>query len=126
MSRKIPAQPSTPTFRVIKLSDVAKDRVRSARDAKKSTNKDFIDEAVAGQLDSLLEELAAVGIEPLGNGGPVRLPFSDHTLALLKEASSQVSIPAVALLRICLRRHADTILSAAPKRGRRSSKKGGK
>lgn len=128
MAKKTPApQPQGPTFRVIKLADAAKQRMRLARG--ETTNQQFIEQAVSDQLGSLLEELAAVGIEPLTDAGPVRLPFSDTTLGLLKEASESVNIPAVQLLRICLRRHADKVLeqSAAPRRGRKpAAKKGGR
>lgn len=131
MAKKTPAariaKPEGPTFRVIKLADAQKQRMRLARGT--TTNQQFIEQAVADQLGSLLEELAAIGIEPLTDAGPVRLPFSGTTLGVLKEASQQVSIPAVQLLRICLRRHAEKVLerSTAPaRRGRKPAKKGGK
>jgi hypothetical protein len=114
------------TFRVVKIGQAQKDRMRLARTNRGTTNKEMLRLAVEQELDGLLEELAAVGIEPLTDAGPVRLPFDDTTLVALREASDATHVPAVALLRICLRRWADKALQPdRPRRGRKAAKKGG-
>jgi hypothetical protein len=122
---KVPAQASE-TFRVIKIGCRQRDLIRSARDLRELTNKEFIRLSVEQELAGLLDELAAIGIEPLVDAGPCRLPFDDSVLSALKTASEQVHIPAVALLRICLARYAGKVTTERPRRGRRPAKKGGK
>lgn len=128
MAQKSPAQPQGPAFRVIKLASAQRDLIRRARDSQATTNQRFIEAAIEGQLQPLLEELHGIGIEPLADAAPVRLPFSEESLLHLKAASESVGIAAVNLLRICLRRHSQQVLGAAtPKRrSRKPSKKGGR
>lgn len=128
MAEKNPAPPQGPTFRVIKLASAQRDMIRRARDTQATTNQSFIDAAIDAHLKPLLEELREIGIEPLADAAPVRLPFSEESLSHLKAASESIGIAAVNLLRICLRRHSQQVLSAGPskRRGRRPNKKGGR
>lgn len=126
--KKVVAQPSEPTFRVISIGLLQKERTRAARDAIHSTNRELIDRSVNNHLANIVSELQEAGLERMVDAGPVRLPFTDETLSLLKVASEETGVAAVQLLRIALSREAESILAAAPRRrGRKpASKRGGK
>ena len=111
------------TFRVLKLSQLLRQAIRKARDAKGVTNEQFVQSAVDEQLPVLVEQLRDLGFAaPRGKIVAARFPFSDtaKTLESLRRASNQVQIPAIRLLEICL---ASAVSARTPGRSKR---KGGR
>lgn len=129
MSRKEKSVPkSAPQqFRVVKIADRQRTRIRQARDAAKLTNLSMLQRAIDEQLPTLIDELASYGIaSKLDDPQSTRLPIDDAIITALKAGSAATGLPAVVLMRMSLNRLADELLAERPRRGRRTSKKGGK
>ena len=91
-------------YRVIRLPDALRTTIRTARDANKSTNAEFVGKAVEQQLPGLVASLQSLGFGDLGGQTrPMRLPFADDygSLDLLREASETVGLPSTQLLALC-------------------------
>jgi len=111
-------------FRVVRLTELLRDELRRAREAKDQTNATFIAEAVADQLPKVVEGLRVLGFTTVkGPRRPARLPFSSAagTLKILRDASQDTGIPAIQLLTACL---LAATQNSPLKRGRAAANKG--
>jgi hypothetical protein len=110
MSKKKPSARKTNklhelTFRVFRVPEIVKEKLRSAREAANLSNELYISTACDRHLDGLVSELKSIGIQsPAGTLKAARWPFRDETLKRLRQASAATNIPANTLLLICLSR----------------------
>lgn len=89
-------------FRVYRLSEDLRKKVKAARDTRQMTFKGFIQGAVEQELPSLVTQLVGLGIKAKGTSRPARLPVSDRVLIQLREGSENTGVPATVLLHACL------------------------
>lgn len=89
-------------FRVYRLSEDLRKKVKAARDMRQMTLKGFIQGAVEQELSSLVTQLVGLGIKAKGTSRPARLPVSDRVLSQLREGSENTGVPATVLLQACL------------------------
>jgi len=71
----------------------------------KETLRRLVDRALDVELPPLVDALRDVGLRPgTGPSKLVRMPLDDNVVGRLNHASRETGLPAVLLLRICLRR----------------------
>ena len=90
------------TYRVVRMPVATRRAMQLTRDDKKQTNEKFIALAVESQLARIIEALTGLGFGQQGPSVTVKLPFSDETLAALKDGCEKTGIPAVQLLSLCI------------------------
>lgn len=98
------AQPDHDTiFRVVRLTEDAREAIKQHRVGTNENNQAVIDGAVAANLPRITEVLQSLGFSALTEKQkPFRLPMSGSTVADLKASSELVGIPAAHLLLLCI------------------------
>lgn len=81
--------------------------VRDMAEAKETTNRQLIRDAVSRHLSTVEHGLAELGFAPPEGGARkiVRTSFDPQTLDTLREAAEKTGVDASTLTMICLRRH---------------------
>jgi len=91
------------TYRVHRLPSTLRTAMKEARDANGQTNTQFLAQVIDENLEPLVLQLEQLGFGRVAGAiRPARLPFSDQTLAALRDASHKVQIPATQLLQVSL------------------------
>jgi len=81
---------------------------RRSKQDKKALRR-LVDETLDAELLPLVDALRDVGLRPgTGPSKLVRMPLDDNIVGRLNHASRETGLPAVLLLRICLRRFLST------------------
>ena len=89
-------------FRVYRLSEDLRKKVKAARVKRQQTLKGLIEGAVEQELPALTKQLMALGIKARGASRPARLPVTDHLLDQLRQGSEETGVAATILLGACL------------------------
>jgi len=107
-------------YRVFYLDDPLIYQIKSVREKRGQTMREYCAEAIEGEAQRLAKALLDLGIQSTTAGTrPVRLPLSDSLLETLHECRDLTDLPMSTILSLCLRK------SAARQRRRKSpSKKG--
>jgi hypothetical protein len=91
-------------FRVYDLPEELREAFRTRRDTLAVSTREFVAEAIGGELPILLRLLREVLPSPAGPVRPIRLPLSVGLLDALREAGAATGLPAKTLLLACLLR----------------------
>jgi hypothetical protein len=93
------------SFRVLRLPESLREGVRRAKQSHGIPNRQWLTNAIEAHLPNIVEELDQMEIRASsGPTRPVRFPFDNATLAMLKAASEITGLPAITLLRACFTR----------------------
>ena len=93
-------------YRTIKLPDGLWDKVKERGDREGKALRWIVDEALDAKLQSLVESLRQLGLKGEVKADKlVRVPLDDNVIGRLNHGRRQTGLPAVLLLRICLRKY---------------------
>lgn len=108
-------------YRVYKIPKALRQAAKADRLNREQRLANYLDDAVAQQLDQIVDGLNILGIKAQVNTGPCRWPVSDMLLAKLRKASDKSGIAASHLLIACLELH--TMQRKAKPKAKRTKKK---
>jgi hypothetical protein len=108
-------------YRVYKVPKALRQATKADRLNREERLADYLDDAVAQQLDQIVDGLNTLGIKAQVKTGACRWPVSDMLLMKLRKASDKTGIAASYLLIACLELH--TTQKKAKPKAKRTKKK---
>ena len=108
-------------YRVYKVPKALRQAAKADRLKREQRLADYLDDAVAQQLDQIVDGLNTLGIKAQVKTGHCRWPVNDKRLAKLRKGSERTGIAASHLLIACLDLH--TTQRKAKSKAKRTKKK---